>query len=327
MDSEWKITGAVRCGKGRIRGNNEDAFYLDGSYRPLEEMSLETAWHLTVDGNGSLWSVCDGVGGESNGERASNLAVSGMEELQEHLKGRDFAAVLQNWVAQANRAILRDADGGACTMVLLYGQENRICYAHIGDSRIYRVHEGELVRLTRDHSKVEMLMAAGLITKEEAAVHPQRHVITRSLGTGDDILLTATVGNPLPVSDGDLYILCSDGLTDMLTDEEIGRIVRKSDTAEDCADDLYRAALKAGGRDNLTVMALKLSRPGSRNGEEDEDEEEDEPTLEREPAGAGAKEDLRLRVDIRRQERAGGPFEVVINHQMGGRNKQIRVSL
>ena len=165
-------------------------------------------------------------------------------------------AASQTGGAQADRVIAERTSGGGCTMVMLYGQENGLQMAHIGDSRIYWFHEGQLRRLTRDHSKMEMLMEAGLITEEEARTHPQRHVITRALGLSGEAFCEATVGNPMPVADGDAYLLCSDGLTDMLPDREIKRIFREAKTADDCSGALYRGALEAGGKDNTTVLVL-----------------------------------------------------------------------
>ncbi len=280
MSREWQIDAAVCCGMGRKRKNNEDSFYLNGYSRKLSEMDLETSQSTLTDGNGSLWSVCDGMGGANNGELASYTAVSGMKDLQQHLKGRNFALTAQSWVRQADQVISNRVQDGGCTMTMLYGQEKWICYAHIGDSRIYRIHNGHLMRLTRDHSKVEMLMAAGLITAEEAAVHPERHVITRSLGMNREMVPEATIGNPQPIMNGDKYLLCSDGISDMLRDEEIERIAVAECPAMDCAISIYQAALNAGGLDNLTIMVLNVMKDSDLP--EDDDEELDEPTIDSE---------------------------------------------
>ncbi len=258
MGAAWSISAALYSGKGRVRGRNEDAYFFNGEYPNAENMNDEKHLAAETEGEGSLWAICDGVGGARNGDRASRTAVRGMKDLKNHLPGRNFPACLQNWVRQADRVIAERTSGGGCTMVMLYGQENGLQMAHIGDSRIYWFHEGQLRRLTRDHSKMEMLMEAGLITEKEARTHPQRHVITRALGLSGEAFCEATIGNPMPVVDGDAYLLCSDGLTDMLPDREIERIFRETETADDCAGALYRGALEAGGKDNTTVLVLRI---------------------------------------------------------------------
>ena len=178
MGRQWKLQAAMCYDMGKIRKNNEDAFYFNGEYARLDNMDEKVRISNTYNAAGSLWAVCDGMGGQNNGEVASSTAVSGMHELQEHLRGRDFETSVQSWVRQANRAVESRTDGGGCTLVMLYCTDSYLQTAHIGDSRIYRFHDGMLSRITRDHSKVEMLLSAGMITEEEARNHPQKNVIT-----------------------------------------------------------------------------------------------------------------------------------------------------
>ena len=276
--TKWIVHAAVRSGMGNVRKNNEDAFFFNGYYRPLREMDQESSVVSDFPLQGALFAVCDGMGGQNNGEVASYLAVSGINGLRQYLNGREFASSLQSWVKQASKAIGEKTDGGGCTMALIYFQQNLVCYAHIGDSRIYRWSKGELTRLTRDHSKIEMMLSAGIITAEEAKNHPQRHVITRHLGMRGDNPCEATVGRQLPLMNEDRFILCSDGITDMLSDEHIARICVAADSAEQCAEELYSTALVQGGRDNLTVIVLDLESDG--NELYMMDDEEEDPTVE-----------------------------------------------
>ena len=326
MKNGWRISAAVCCGMGKIRHNNEDSFYLNGRYQKFSEMNQEIEWTEQSEGDGSLWAVCDGMGGMNNGEMASFTAVSGMADLQHHMKGRDFGTTLQSWIRQADHAVSERTQGGGCTLVLIYGQEEKICYAHVGDSRIYRVHQGKLIRLTRDHSKVEMLMAAGIITPEEAETHPQRHVITRNLGMDSETPLEATIGNPLPVMNGDRYILCSDGITDMLKDAEIAGVAEQIDNAKTCAEKLYQEALRAGGRDNLTVMVLDVEQD-----EECETEDEDEssdPTVENDVAeDQSVNVGKTISVDVERTGCIKSPCEVVIRQADESGKRVVKVSV
>lgn len=274
MNQVWMIHAALISGEGKTRNHNEDAYYFDGDYPDMAEGSGRAALCRDVPADGSMWAVCDGIGGRSNGELASHTAVSGMPDLQQHLEGRDFAATLRNWVLQANQAVLQRAEGGGTTLAMAYFRDGCVYLAHLGDTRIYCFRSGQLVRMTRDHSKVELLLRAGMITEEEVRTHPQRHIITRYLGMDGESVCDAEVQEKIPVRDLDRYILCSDGIHDMIPDDGIGRIASAGGNAEACAKSLYEAAMEAGGRDNLTVLVLDVDGeilPPC--------EEEDEPTL------------------------------------------------
>ena len=257
MENNWKIDAALVYDKGSIRKNNEDAYYFDGKHVHLNEMDQTVHTQKTCKAAGSLWAVCDGMGGQSNGEVASYTAVSGMKELQRHLEGREFETTIQSWVHQASDAVQKKAEGGT-TLVMLYCAEEYLQTAHVGDSRIYRFHEGKLIRLTRDHSKVEMMVSAGIITEEEAETHPQRHTITRYLGMDSEYVCDATVGEKIPYTAGDRYLLCSDGITDMMNDQKLESILKTAKNIHDCAEQIRNEAFSAGARDNLTLIALEI---------------------------------------------------------------------
>ncbi len=255
----WTIQAAVICGPGRIHKGNEDAFYFDRYFPALNDMNQETALTIRKPGPGSLWAVCDGMGGQSSGEVAAHLAVRGLKGLQEALTTREYEPTVRAWTRQASQAVLDRTSGGGCTLALVYFRDSEALVAHVGDSRVYRMHEGSLTRLTRDHSRVEMLLAAGMITEEQAATHSQRHVITRYLGMDPEVTCDPTFAEPFPVQPGDRLILCSDGLTDLADDASIKEISGRCTEATDCARQLYAAAMNSGGHDNLTILVLNLA--------------------------------------------------------------------
>ena len=201
-----------------------------------------------------LFVVADGMGGHAAGEIASEIAVRTIAELAP--KDAD-AAALGKAVEQANRDIInaallgegREGMGTTCTAAIL--KENRLVIAQVGDSRAYLLHSGELKQLTRDHSLVANMIEAGQITLEEARTHPSRSVITRALGNDPN---TVPDLYDLNVEDGDRLLLCSDGLSSMLEDDEIQAVMNRIPDPQRCASTLVSGALVAGGLDNVTVV-------------------------------------------------------------------------
>ncbi|MGH3011278.1 MAG: Stp1/IreP family PP2C-type Ser/Thr phosphatase [Gaiellaceae bacterium] len=225
---------AGRTDPGRVRRRNEDTFVLDPP----------------------LFAVADGMGGAQAGEVASRLAAAAFREFHD----ADRLAPderLQAIIQEANRRIYEraraDSDvsgmGTTLTAALLTG--GRLTVGHVGDSRAYRVRDGELEQLTEDHSLVGDLMRSGRLTPEEADAHPQRSVITRALGTDPEVSVDTLTVDAEP---GDLFLLCSDGLTTMVTDEDILSTLSASPTLDAAARELVQAANAGGGEDNVTVV-------------------------------------------------------------------------
>jgi len=227
---------------GRRRRRNEDSFVLDPP----------------------LFAVADGMGGAQAGEVASRLAAAAFREYHEadSLAPEERVEAL---VQEANRRIYarsrEDANatgmGTTVTAALLEGDS--VAIGHVGDSRAYRIRGDRLEQLTQDHSLVADLMRSGRLTQEEADAHPQRSVITRALGTDPEVDVdTLAVG----LEPGDVFLLCSDGLTTMVPDEEILRIVHESGSLEGAAKALVKAANKRGGEDNVTVVLFRVDAGG-----------------------------------------------------------------
>jgi protein phosphatase len=222
-----------------------------------------------------LFVVADGMGGAQAGEVASKLAV---EEFHEALPDEGSAEErLTNRIRAANRHIYElsrtehEHAGMGTTLTAAYLDGNQLAVAHVGDSRAYIFRDGELARLTQDHSLVEELVRQGKLTEEQAAEHPQRSIITRALGIEGDVEVDTWT---YPMRAGDVVLLCSDGLTSMIGEEQIVHILGGESNLERAADGLIAAANEAGGRDNITVVLFRLEEVGGSDGDV-----ADEPTM------------------------------------------------
>ena len=235
-----QLMWGARSDVGCVRSHNEDSYLVQSP----------------------LFCVCDGMGGHAAGEVASSIAVETIAKTAPHTAD---PALLGAAIEAANAAVIEAALNGlgkpgmGCTATAAYIEGNTIAIAHVGDSRAYLLHEGTLIRVTRDHSYVEELVDAGEITADEARVHPNRSVITRALGS--DPAMYADHFS-LNIEEGDRLILCSDGLSSMIPDGEIENIATQSSTAQICTDNLVDAALAAGGSDNCTVVVVDVVDDG-----------------------------------------------------------------
>lgn len=206
-----------------------------------------------------LFVVADGMGGAQAGEVASKLAV---DEFHEALPDEGSAEErLTNRIRAANRRIYdlsrteHEHAGMGTTLTAAYLDDDNLAVAHVGDSRAYIFRDGELVRLTQDHSLVEELVRQGKLTEEQAAEHPQRSIITRALGIEGDVEVDTW---SYSVRAGDVVLLCSDGLTSMIGEDQIVQILGSESSLDRAADGLIGAANDAGGRDNITVVLFRL---------------------------------------------------------------------
>jgi PPM family protein phosphatase len=206
-----------------------------------------------------FFAVADGMGGAKAGEVASAMAAGTFDGESD--SGEPAEAQLTRILREANRriyelAVSDDSHRGMGTTVTaakVTGDE--VSLGHVGDSRAYRLRDGQLEQLTRDHSLVAELERSGQITPEAAENHPQRSIITRALGPEPDVQVDTYT---LAGRDGDLFLICSDGLTSMISDEELGSILRSSDSLDQAAESLVRAANQSGGKDNITVVMFRL---------------------------------------------------------------------
>lgn len=206
-----------------------------------------------------LFAVADGMGGHAAGEVASEIAVS---TLAEFVPPHADAEALGNAVIRANQEVItaaqdgRGREGMGTTMTAAMLEGERLIIAQVGDSRAYLLHQGSLQQVTRDHSLVADLIEAGEITEQEARIHPQRSVITRALGSDPHMVADIYEIN---VEAGDRLLLCSDGLSGMITDQEIETTMQHIGDPQRCANMLVNEAIAAGGHDNITVIAVDIT--------------------------------------------------------------------
>lgn len=259
----YRIKCAAFTHPGKVRENNEDNFYAAGKWRQNIENGCYAVLE-TVKNEKLTLAVCDGMGGQELGEMASLIAV---ETLDSFIKKEGLLTTesLHDYVQSANDAICRlmekEKKRIGSTMAVLQFSGQTVLAANIGDSRIYHCKENKLEQISYDHTVVGRMIRMGQLTKEEAKLHPNRHQITQYLGIfPDEMILEAYEKTDENVSIGDKYLLCSDGLTDMLTDEQIEEILNRKEPVEELARSLVQAAIDAGGKDNVTVVVAEICK-------------------------------------------------------------------
>jgi serine/threonine protein phosphatase PrpC len=229
---------AFRTDTGRQRNANEDSVFT----------------------RAPLFVVADGMGGAQAGEVASKTAA---ESFQRELPQAPPERVLRETIEEANRTIhehaRRDPDlagmGTTITAAIVDLVAEEVAIGHVGDSRAYRLRGGRFERLTRDHSLVEEMRRKGQLTEAQAEDHPQRSIITRALGPEPEVEVDVQT---VPAQPSDVFLICSDGLTTMLGDEQIGRLLARASSMQAAVRALVDEANRAGGRDNITVVAFRV---------------------------------------------------------------------
>ena len=228
---------AARSDRGLVRTNNEDSVYAGAR----------------------LLALADGMGGHAAGEVASQLLIAALAHLDDDEPGDDLLGKLDRAVREGNAAIADhveeepELDGMGTTLTAILFSGKKLGLAHIGDSRSYLLRDDELTQITRDDTFVQSLVDEGRITPEQAHTHPQRSLIMRAL-TGNEIEPTLTIRESRA---GDRYLLCSDGLSDVVSDETLATTLREGSTDE-AADRLIELALRSGGPDNVTVVVADV---------------------------------------------------------------------
>src|SRR5687767_5538361 len=229
---------------GRARNNNEDS------------IAVHEAAGLVV--------LADGMGGYNAGEVASGMATSfiktelgrWLQEASGNASDTDVRRAMDICVDNANRAIFNAANsnpqyaGMGTTLVVGVFRDTRLLLGHVGDSRAYRLRAGRLSQITRDHSLLQEQIDAGLITPEQAAFSANKNLVTRAVGVEDTVLLETHLHEVTP---GDIYLMCSDGLSDMLDDQSISQVLQMYDSLSAAGQALIDAANDAGGKDNIAV--------------------------------------------------------------------------
>ncbi len=243
-----------RTDPGLARENNEDS--------------------VTVDEPTRLGILADGMGGYNAGEVASGMATSfiktelgrWLQEASASASDADVRRAMDICVDNANRAIFNAANsnpqyaGMGTTLVVGAFREGRLLMGHVGDSRAYRLRGGRLQQITHDHSLLQEQIDAGLITQEQAAFSANKNLVTRAVGVEDTVLLETHLHDLMP---GDVYLLCSDGLNDMVDDESIAQLLQSCDSLDEAGAALIDAANDAGGKDNISVILARVRSTSS----------------------------------------------------------------
>lgn len=228
--------------RGLVRSINEDKFYIQEP---------------------SLYILADGMGGHTSGEIASELAISSICAFLENYPSDWINEVtLKDAVLNANSILRkkieenRTLEGMGTTILLVYIENSILFWAHVGDSRIYTYLRGTLAQVTHDHSLVGEWIDEGLMTKDQAQTHPARHVITRSVGAADNLLVDA---GRLRLDQETMVLMCSDGLTSMINDSLIRDVMIKNErNPKSCAHDLLKSVYAAGAKDNVTIVTIAM---------------------------------------------------------------------
>ena len=234
---------------GRARSNNEDSVALDEA--------------------SALLVLADGMGGYNAGEVASGMATSFIKselgrwllEAADAASDADVRRAMDICVDNANRAIFNAANtnpqytGMGTTLVVGVFRDGRLLMGHVGDSRGYRMRDGRLAQITHDHSLLQEQIDSGLITLEQAAYSANKNLVTRAVGVEDTVLLETHLHEVLP---GDTYLMCSDGLSDMLDDDTIAQLLQGGESLPEVGAALVNAANDAGGKDNISVVLARV---------------------------------------------------------------------
>jgi len=233
------VKAALRTDVGKVRRQNEDAAWFDEAR--------------------GVFAVADGMGGHLAGEVASGIAIDAVKEMAENHAIASISVMKETVMCAHERIVAHAKENPACegmgtTLSVMWRGGHYMYIAHVGDSRIYRFRNGELEQITQDHSLVEELVRARIITREEARTHPRRNIITRALGTQGENLPDLLAAD---MKKGDLWLLCTDGLSGMISEEEIARVLKSGATLDMMAGSLIQKALDAGGRDNVTLVLCR----------------------------------------------------------------------
>jgi len=245
---------------GLVRDNNEDNYYINGYYKA--DSSIDTEGYIDKQQwDAYIYAVCDGMGGENFGEKSSMIAVETLKRYQ----STDIRETINEYIYKANDIICDEMieNGGArsgTTLALLYIRDGKAFSYNVGDSRIYFYRKGNMTQLSEDHTEAERMIKMGMLTRDEARTHRSRNKLTQNLGIfPDEMIIEPYVSKSVNIEKDDMFIVCSDGLTDMVTDEEIKDIlsIKNCDTTG-LIKRLARATQTNGAKDNVTIILVKM---------------------------------------------------------------------
>jgi protein phosphatase len=251
-----KLSSCAICACGLVRAENQDNIYINDVYR--EDLADNSPFrHADTSEDRGIYAVADGMGGGAHGELAALVAVRALDMISHADERHEMA----NYLIERNDAIcdLIKRNGGArmgSTFVGICVNRSSAVFANIGDSRIYLYRGGQLTQLSRDHNAAQRMVDLGVLTREAARKHPEKHVLTQHLGIFPSEMIIEPYTECVTVEDGDVFLLCSDGLTDMLDDGEIKGLLGSPGSIGERAEALYEEALRNGGKDNVSVLLV-----------------------------------------------------------------------
>lgn len=240
---------AVMSHKGMVREMNEDSYNIIAGNQDIPVTFI----------------IADGMGGHNSGEIASKMAVDFISSyilqfMQELSREECIPEVIREVMVKANTDVYRKSleseaySGMGTTLIMAVAFNNKLFIGHVGDSRAYLIRNGQMTKITTDHSYIEELVRNGSLTREEARSHPGKNLITRALGCSEDIQIDFYLSD---IMQKDNFLLCTDGLTNMLMENEIKEKIERSDDPVTACDELIRRANENGGEDNITVIVIK----------------------------------------------------------------------
>lgn len=261
------------CGKtdiGKKRDHNEDAFIIGAIIESENEIYLRLPLETSFIKNyGLIVAVADGMGGHNAGEVASDMALNLisrqlMSTRKDRVQGEELMSIIRNSVVSAHEAIndigIKNPEysGMGTTIAGLFFCKDALYTFHAGDSRVYRLRNGGLLQMTKDHSVVQALVDGGQLTAEDAYQHPRKNLITISLG-GGDTKCEPEVTDKYSYYENDIFLICSDGLTDMVDEETMVKILDEHISVKEKVDNLIAEANKNGGEDNITALLIAIA--------------------------------------------------------------------
>ncbi|HOQ37482.1 MAG TPA: protein phosphatase 2C domain-containing protein [Acetivibrio sp.] len=265
-----KVEADAYTHKGRVREKNEDNFFLDGIFIDENQSRDCVRYSISKSSKEYIFAVCDGMGGQKYGEKASYAAVKILKKLHEKIAEiSDIKNIeiiiryLKSYVLKANEYIYDMSVKKGCpigtTFACLAISDNKAVALNLGDSRVYLIRNGEIKQLTTDHTEAERLVRLGALTRESALTHNSRHRLYRYLGISpSEGILEADFSDIIEIEKNDIFLICSDGLTDAIKEESLSEIARREmENSELCAY-FVNEALNRDGSDNITSLLISI---------------------------------------------------------------------
>jgi len=257
------IEAAVRTHIGTIRANNEDNFYLNGVTMRIDQLNAGGLFQANSADKLQLYAVCDGMGGLGCGEQASTLAAKNLDAVKP-IGMRKFPKRLVQYIAETGREICALQEGGklaGTTLAMTYFSKNKVRVANIGDSRVYfKRLSNQLTLVTKDHTQAQWFVEQGMITSEQAETHSSRNALRRFIGTPESMEIDNSpyVLDAMRIKVGDMFLICSDGLSEAIGIDEMDNTLSYERSCSDISKTLVTLAIKNKAKDNVTAMVLKV---------------------------------------------------------------------